>query len=643
MRLAAYLTEVTTPRLFVIRHLQLGGRGVLVSLTLLNVLLGLLPVAFVIATSVVVGRAPDASRDGVGSASWDGLVAAFLVAAGAFFLQQLLVPVALSLGDVMRHRVNAVFRARLVDTSLSSTGIAPLEDQKVLGDLQRAAEQLETAWMSPGDAAKGTLAYLTRYTSLAGFLVLLGVVAGWWAALATAVCALCFRYGHRSGLRIYMRVWPTISPLHRRRDYFRNLGVLGPAAKELRVFGLTEWVVHRYREAALAGLEPLWVERRRMLVGRFRWFTVLGLAAAGTVLALVVRSAAQGQLSLTGLALALQATIAAILLGDYYAEADNQSQFGMAAGEAMESFDRQVASYAARDVSTDATGDARGLPERDIRFADVSFAYAGGDRPVLDGLNLTLRAGECTAIVGLNGAGKTTLVKMLARLYEPTAGAVLVDGHDIRDFAVDSWRRQLAVIFQDFNRYELSATDNIAFGAVERPVDTEVVRRAASRAGIAETLDVLRHGFDTLLARQYDDGAELSGGQWQRVAIARALYALDAGARVLVMDEPTAALDVRAEAAFFDRFVELTRGVTTLLISHRFSSVRHADRIVVLEHGRVVEDGTHGSLLAAGGRYADLFTLQAMQFAAGPDRDRDDEDPDREHADRKPGGRGGDR
>jgi ATP-binding cassette subfamily B protein len=243
---------------------------------------------------------------------------------------------------------------------------------------------------------------------------------------------------------------------------------------------------------------------------------------------------------------------------------------------------------------------------------------------VLDHLDLTLNAGDCTAIVGLNGAGKTTLVKLLARLYEPTSGAVQVDGRDAREFTVDAWRRQIGVIFQDFTRYELSVTDNIAVGAIERPVDMAVIRAAADKAGMVEAIDALPCGFDTLLARHYDDGAELSGGQWQRIAIARALYAVDAGARVLVLDEPTAALDVRAEAEFFDQFVALTRGVTTLLISHRFSSVRHADRIVVLEDGRVVEDGTHESLLAGGGRYADLFHLQAERFAAGLDAEDDE-------------------
>jgi ATP-binding cassette subfamily B protein len=217
--------------------------------------------------------------------------------------------------------------------------------------------------------------------------------------------------------------------------------------------------------------------------------------------------------------------------------------------------------------------------------------------------------------VGLNGAGKTTIVKLLTRLYEPAAGRVLIDGDDVRSFDVADWRRQIAVIFQDFNRYELTAAENIGFGAVEMAADRERIRAAARRAGILATLERLPRGLDTPLARQYEGGAELSGGQWQRVAIARSIFAIENGASILVLDEPTAALDVRAEAAFFEKFVDVTRGMTALLISHRFSSVRHADNIVVLAGGRIVEQGSHEELVAARGRYASLFALQAERFA----------------------------
>lgn len=615
----SYWADAIEPRIFVVGQLKIAGRGLVASLSLLNIALGVLPVGFILATSVLIGRAPAAVQHGLGSAQWGALVSAFVLASIAFLGQQLLVPVTASLGEFVKHRVDGHFRDRLIELSLRTTGIGALEDQANLQSLRDASEQLESGFRTPGDAAIGTLAYLARYTQLVGYLVLLGLVSSWWAALTVFAGTMCFRYAHRGGLRMWTRIWPTLNPHRREQQYFLDVGLLAPTAKELRVFGLIDWVVDRYRASAIHVLDVLWAARRPMFFRRFLWFASFGVVIYGGILALLVRSAAQGHLTLTNVAIGLQAAIGAIVLGDYYHEADDRAQFGMLAARALDDFDTLVTAYADRDVSATATGDAVGLPVHGIHFSDVSFSYAGSGRPVLDRLNLTLRAGECTAIVGLNGAGKTTLVKLLARLYEPTDGVIQVDGRDVREFAVDSWRRQIGVIFQDFNRYEFSAADNIAFGAIERPLDDAVVRTAAARAGIADTLDALPHGLQTILSRSYDDGAELSGGQWQRVAIARALYAVDAGARVLVLDEPTAALDVRAEAAFFDEFAELTRGVTTVLISHRFSSVRHADRIVVVEHGRVIEDGTHESLLAERGRYADLFNLQAERFLAGLD------------------------
>jgi ATP-binding cassette, subfamily B, bacterial len=257
--------------------------------------------------------------------------------------------------------------------------------------------------------------------------------------------------------------------------------------------------------------------------------------------------------------------------------------------------------------------DAAGRPRSEIRFDGIVFGYDPAE-PVLRGLDLTIEAGRSLAIVGLNGAGKTTLVKLLTRLYEPQQGRILVDGAELSAYPVGAWRRRVAAIFQDFVHYDLPVRENVGFGAVELLGDDVRIRAALERAGALGFVDDLPHGLDTTLSREYAEGAELSGGQWQRVAIARALLAVDGGAGVLVLDEPTANLDVRAEAAFFDRFLELTRGLTTVLISHRFSTVRRADRIVVLDGGRVVEDGTHAQLVAANGRYAELFRLQAARF-----------------------------
>jgi ABC-type multidrug transport system fused ATPase/permease subunit len=257
------------------------------------------------------------------------------------------------------------------------------------------------------------------------------------------------------------------------------------------------------------------------------------------------------------------------------------------------------------------TRSANHMPAREIRFRDVTFAYPGGSA-VLDRLNLTVPAGSSLAIVGQNGAGKTTIAKLLCRLYDPQAGSIEVDGHGLGELDLDSWRSRIAAVFQDFVRLELPLRENVApTGAPD-----EVVRHALSDAG-AGTLASL----DTVLSRGYEGGTDLSGGQWQRVALARALGAVKVGAGVVVLDEPTAQLDVRGEAEIFERVLAATRHCTTILISHRFSTVRQADRICVLEHGRVIELGTHEELMALDGRYRTMFDLQAKRFNAVEDEE----------------------
>src|SRR6202035_4509226 len=245
------------------------------------------------------------------------------------------------------------------------------------------------------------------------------------------------------------------------------------------------------------------------------------------------------------------------------------------------------------------------MPAREIRLRDVTFAYPTAGAPVLERFDLTIPAGSSLAIVGQNGAGKTTIAKLLCRLYDPQSGAIEIDGMDIREFDLASWRSRVAAVFQDFIRLELPLRDNVApAGAPD-----DVVRAALESAGAAKLA-----ALDTILARGYDGGTDLSGGQWQRIALARALAAVKLGAGVVLLDEPTAQLDVRGEAEIFDRLLTATRHCTTILISHRFSTVRHADRICVLEHGRVIELGTHDELMALAGRYRTMFDLQAQRF-----------------------------
>jgi ATP-binding cassette subfamily C protein len=252
----------------------------------------------------------------------------------------------------------------------------------------------------------------------------------------------------------------------------------------------------------------------------------------------------------------------------------------------------------------------RGAIEIDLR--GLSFRYPQADRPVFDGLDLTVPAGSSLAVVGQNGAGKTTLAKLLCRLYDPDSGTIRIDGTDLRDLDVDAWRTRVAAVFQDFLKLELPLRDNVApAGAPEADI-----LAALADAGAADLADL-----DTRLATGYGDGTDLSGGQWQRVALARALCAVRQGAGLVLLDEPTAQLDVRGEAAIFDRILTATRDVTTILISHRFSTVRHADRICVLENGHVVELGSHDELMALGGRYRTMFDLQAQRFTAEVDEE----------------------
>ena len=594
--------------------LPAGGRVLVGTLICLNLILGLLPVVFIVATSVMIGRVPEAVAGGVGSAQWVSLVAAFVIAAAAFVAQQIVAPLQSALGELLARRVDGHVFDRLIAASLRSTGIGTLEDQHLLDDLTQAATALEQSYRTPGLACAGLVALVARYTQLLGAAAVVGLVFAWPAALALIAATMVFRKGNRGGLRTYAQLFGRMIGTWRKGWYFRGVALRAGAAKEIRVFGLAGWLSDRYRAPRMEILDATWAERRRIYLLPYLRYTAFGFVVAAVVLAAVGRAAATGAISLTQLALALQAALAALRLGEAFPESDTATQFGMLAYDGVEGFERGVAAFDEKTTQLEPRRDPVGLPRREISFEMVDFHYPGSERPVLDGLELTLPAGRCTAIVGLNGAGKTTLVKLLARLYEPSGGRLLVDGIDVRSFGVDEWRRQIGVIFQDFNRYELTAAENIGFGAVELSGNRARIREAARRAGILTALERLPRGLDTPLARQYEDGAELSGGQWQRLAIARALFALENGASILVLDEPTAALDVRAEAAFFDKFVDVTRGATAILISHRFSSVRHADNIVVLAGGRVVEQGSHEELLAADGRYAELFRLQAERF-----------------------------
>ncbi|MFI9528639.1 ATP-binding cassette domain-containing protein [Micromonospora rosaria] len=622
------LRRTTVDRWRIVRLLPRAGRTAVTAAVVTNVLLAAAPVLFVVQTSLLVGRLPAAVRDGVDSPAFERLVTAFVLAAVALGAQQLLAQVQVTTGLLVQRRIDGWVADELMDAALGSVGLEPLADQAVTDQLSEAAREVEHGVQSPGAAAAGMLALLARYGQLTGYAVVVGYAFSWLAGAGLLVTVLVFRHGQRGGLRKYAAIYATVVARARRLTYFRRIATGPAAATEIRVFGLLPWLRDQHRSAYLDWMRPVWTERRRVYLKPYFAYTAVGLVALVAVLAALGVAGGQRQVDITRLALVIQAVLAAIQLGDFYPEADVQTQFGMNAYRAVGAFRAGMAARTApadRDTGNPAPTPvpARRGPTAPavIRFEGVSYRYPQRPTPVFTDLDLTLPPGQCTAIVGLNGAGKTTLVKLLARLATPTGGRITADGRPIDAVPARQWRATLAVIFQDYLRYEASAADNIALGAAAHADDRAGIRAAAEAAGILDTLDALPRGLDTPLSGQLRGGVDLSGGQWQRLAIARALFAVRHGATVLVLDEPTASLDVRAEARFFDEVIAATAGVTTVLISHRFATVRRADHIIVLADGQVTEQGTHEELRRHGGRYARLFDLQAARFLPQPDGD----------------------
>ena len=401
-------------------------------------------------------------------------------------------------------------------SATSSAGIGPLEDQEVIGQLRVAAADLEFGVQSPGQACAGLLALAARYTQLIGYAAVIVVAFSPWAAAGTVLVVLIFRHGQSAGMRAYSEARRDLEPAERKVDYLRRLAIQAPAAKEIRVFGLVvDWLSETLRRTTIEFLGPVWAARRRVYMWPFVRYAVIGLLMTAAILAILGRSAA-GSLSLTSFALVVQAVIGALRLSEYYPESDLQIATGMVARHATQDFAASVmASTDITDAPRPEDGQARSVPAdpaATIHFDNVTFCYPGSRRPVLDGLDLTIPVGKCTAIVGVNGAGKTTLIKLLARLYEPTSGAVRVDGTDIRSYPVVAWRRKLGVIFQDYLRHEASVADNVGYGAVDDRADDAGIRAAVTAVGLDPVLDDLPRGIATPLARHMTGGVDLSGG-----------------------------------------------------------------------------------------------------------------------------------
>ena len=574
---------------------------------------GLLPAAFSLATGVLAQRVPPAVGQGIGSPSGRGLVIALLVAAAVYVIIQIVGPVRATVSEVLLRRVDASLSLKLMQLVSTPRSIAHLEDAQVLDRIAQAQGAVN------GATVGGTVLYLfnawaTRLQGVAALVILARF--HWWLPVVLAGGqAVSLAWRRRHWLEVTKVVFDRTDSM-RKADYVRNLAIRPDAAKESQVFSLAGVLVDRYRTSFLDSMQPVWRTRRSggaVALG----VSVLMLALEGGALVLVARAGADATISLGAAVVYAQAVLATGALGTFDL-GHVRLEDGLSSLRVLR---RLEATVPAAVVRLGGDLPATGLPEQVISFEGVRFRYPGRDEDVFTDLDLDIHAGQSLAIVGVNGAGKTTLIKLLARLYDVDDGRITVDGTDLRDLDPASWQRRVAAIFQDFVQYPVSAHDNIAFGALAQVGDRADVEHAARLAGAHDVVAALPKGWDTVLNRQFSDGAELSGGEWQRIALARALFAVSAGAGVLVLDEPTASLDVRAETGLYDRFLDLTRGVTTIVVSHRFSTVRRAERIVVLEHGQVVEDGCHDSLLGAGGRYAEMYTLQASRFWTDGDGD----------------------
>ncbi len=572
-----------------------ADRGLATAWWVLLVARGALPAVFAVAMGWLVGAV---QRGG-------SLGAPLGLMGTTFVLLQVLTPVHQAVSANLGSRVSAYLNDALAKACVGPPGIGHLEDPELSEDLTVAREfdhgQTGPPMYLNVDFVAGSLVELVG--GIASAVVLFGFT--WWAPLVLVAAWSATHWLLRESGVWKDRNTAEVRSAQRHANYAYELAVEPDAAKELRLFGLADWTVRRFTDRRRRLFE-LQYAATRLRERPMIWSLLIVVVANGLVFWALGSAAIDGQLQLDRLVVFAQVAIGVgmIAFGGL-----NWAMDGAAAPVvAVQRLEPAMAPAGALSTGHGSTG--RGPVEIELR--GLRFSYPQGDRQVFDGLDLTIPAGSSLAVVGQNGAGKTTLAKLLCRLYDPDSGTIRVDGSDLRELDVDAWRTRVAAVFQDFLKLELPLRDNVApAGAPEADI-----RAALVDAGADDLADL-----DTRLATGYGDGTDLSGGQWQRVALARALCAVRQGAGLVLLDEPTAQLDVRGEAAIFDRILTATRDVTTILISHRFSTVRHAERICVLEHGRVVELGSHDELMALGGRYRTMFDLQAQRFTAEVDEE----------------------
>jgi ATP-binding cassette subfamily B protein len=576
---------------------------------LLRLVRALLPVATLFVGKLIIDavvqllEAPDRPAslgDWLSSGRLNGLALLLLAEFALAVLADVLGRVVSLVDSLLSERVTNASSVRLMEHA-ATLDLEDFEDAEFQDRLERARRQTSGRLTLMGQLLGQAQDIVTVASFAAGLLI----YAPWLIVLLAAALVPAFLGEVHFNARTYTLDFGR-TPERRELDYVRAAAASVETAKEVKIFGLHGFLIDRYMRLAT----EFYAENRKLALRRTKWggiFTAIGTLGYYIAYAYIVWRTLAGDFSvgdltfLAGSFLRLRTLLEGLLSG-----------FSATAGQALYLDDL----FSFFDMRPEIVSRPNALPfPKPIRqgfvFEDVGFAYPGAERWAVRHLSFTLAAGEVVALVGENGAGKTTLVKLLTRLYDPDEGRILLDGRDLSDYDLEALRAGMGVIFQDFFRYNFTAGENIAVGRISARDDHARIVRAAERSQADEVVARLPLGYDQMIGKRFRNGVELSGGEWQKLAIARA-YMREAD--VLILDEPTAALDARAEFEVFQRFKELSRGKTAVLISHRFSSVRMADRILVLADGKVEAEGTHEQLLAEGGRYAELFELQAAGY-----------------------------
>ena len=574
-----------------------------ITLGILNILQGFTPAFSVWITNLVINGVVE----GIRIHSADPVWLPVLLQLGISLLSSLLGTLSNIIQQLLQDRVSNRVQLMILEKS-NTLDLSYFENPEFYDKMRQAADQ---STYQPVSMISQTFGLARTAITMFSMIFLLTRLAWWLAIISLIVPIPAFISSTRYGWIGYQRMRRQ-SPERRIMQYFNMLMTTDTYNKEVKLFNLGNFFIQQFWRLA----NKFYEENKSILVKRyllnFVW-SALTVAANSAIYIYVALQAVAGHIKLGGLLLYTQSAVQAgqsfqSLLNCISDTYENNLYVGTLF-EFLE-YEPKIVSPS-EPTPVEPSPDVKGL---DVEFRDVSFTYPGKDpetQAALKHVSFTIKAGEAIALVGRNGAGKTTLVKLLTRLYDPDEGEILVGGRNIKEYDLTDLRSQIGVIFQDYVNYYLTARENIGVGRIDEIENTELVRRSARKSGANAVIEGLPNGYDTMLGRWFKDGTQLSGGEWQKVALARAFMR---DARILVLDEPTSSLDAQAEYEVFEHFKALTEGKTAIFISHRFSTVRLADRIFVIEHGSVLESGSHEELMALDGRYAQLFSLQAEAY-----------------------------